>query len=699
MRRHTTIFRTLTALAMAVVLFAGCLFEIPQVFAATQEANRMNVEVIIDGSNSLDWSNSPTDPEGYRFDAIDLFLALLTERGNNVGALVFHGSANTFQLDLDPAVLNGRDAKLALSEKIRSTETEGGTNIGAALLQGVQKAVQMHEENGLPSVVILFSDGKTDVSGGSEGHRKAMLAKEQATVLAQEQNIPVYTICLAATGEADPAELQDIATRTSGSYVKVQNAEALSMAFETFYKMIFGSSGKEFEGVIAPDGSLMIPFEIPAYGAEEVNIILDTRGLTGISVDGPEGTMSQSEIDGKSMQGGFYQVIKLVDPTSGKYFVKLQGAASNAVKVNVLFNIDSDAQLRTSDGKNSYAAGTDVVLQANLIQNGAPVMDPSVTTDYTAVLELTDLSSGQTTTHTMSPDGNGTFTYTLNGQPQTSLSAVAKLICGDLQLTTNVWTLDFDNTPPVADPATETVKKIVWPIFGHSHSLSMPDYFSDAQDGAPVRYQVLSSQLTEGSWKLDEATGELTVDIGSSRSGTLVIEGQDSQGAAAQLSIHYDITDVRLLVSGSTLLLIGGGGLAAFLIWVAINQKNWSGTIKVRNLTTGTTTSHNDFRGKLQLKRFGLGNCGMDGYFQALPRNGLRFVSKKPVYGAYSATPSKQIPLPGDSVTIYADENQTQGIEVMVDAREVRGPSGFDAPSRPKKRKSKHTSETNFGDF
>lgn len=689
MKRKDNFARRCLVLLIVAALLTACVWNAPRAFAATQESSRFNVELVIDGSNSLDWQHSPTDPDGYRFDALDLFMALLTERGNHVGAVIFHGSAEEFELNRKIEELDGRDAKLALSQLIRSAETKGGTNIGSALLQGVQKAADKHKENGLPSVVILFSDGRTDISDDKE--REASLRdKENATALAQTEGIPVYTICLAATDAADPAELQEIATRTSGSFVKVQDAEDLTKGFETFYELIFGAAGKEIQKTIDANGEVEVEFEIPAYGAEEVNIILDTRGVEGKVITGPNGTVSDAQIAAQTMTGGYYEVIKLVEPDPGKYFVKLTGAAKQNVTVNVLFNINSDAQLTTADGRNDYSTGDTVTFQANLIQNGAPVADAAVTTDYTAKLIVKDLQSGSIVVEeAMTPNGNGTFTYDFKSTTDSSYTASAELVGADMSLSTNEWPLNFGNTAPVAEPDHEVVKKTLWFFFGKSHTLELKDYFEDAQDGDNLKYTIASCQLKDGSWTLDEQNAQLIVDPGASGSGIVEIQAADAQGAAAQLSVHYQIKDLRYIITGGTLLLIGGGIALAAAIVYASKQKKWSGKLSVKSFPAGAVRTYGDFRGKLTMKKLGMDVRGLNGYFRAKSGNGISFVSKKPVFTDSSKMARKEVGLATNSIRIYVDEARTTGIEVVAEGNKFAGRRFDVGIGGPKKSKAK----------
>ena len=62
--------------------------------------SRFNIQLVIDGSGSLVNGSGATDPNGLRYDAINMFLALLTNEGNNVGAIVFDDKSNPFILNI-----------------------------------------------------------------------------------------------------------------------------------------------------------------------------------------------------------------------------------------------------------------------------------------------------------------------------------------------------------------------------------------------------------------------------------------------------------------------------------------------------------------------------------------------------------------------------------------------------------------------
>lgn len=681
------------AAALAILLVAALLpvgFAVPAAAAQEEQTNRMNVVLVIDGSRSLVWEAGATDPDGYRYDAIDLFLALLTEYGNNVSTIVFAGEKE-FLLDTGFVSINNKADKLELSQKIRSIQTDYGTNIGAALECGVAEAVAKSEENGLTSVVILFSDGKTDVK--ESYYKDSLRSKENAVKAAQIAGIPIYTICLAVDNNADPDELQEISERTKGQFEKVTNAEALSLEFETFYEMIFGATGAQVqEAEISSMGTLSFPVTIPEFGAEEVNVILDTRGLNNISIKGPGVTYSNEAIEQISMHGGYYQVIKLVDPPSGDWFVELEGIPEKNVTVNVLFNINSTATLTTEDGLENYPAGSHVVFCANLKENGKLILDPKVTTDYTAELILTDNATGKEEEPVqMTSDGQGTFKYSLKERRYGSYTAQVKLTCENLTLISNKWDVNFDNTPPEAKTDREVIEKwVLAPFFGTETKVEVSSYFEDDQDDT-LDYQIVSSQLQDDTYELDKEIGTLTVDTARCKSGEIVIKAIDSKHGSAEMIIYFDIFDLTFYGWSTVILILLGAIALCVAVVVHNNMHKWRGDICISDLRGIRATPRTNFRGSLKLKSFNLSDTGINGKFKAGSHNQISFVSKKPVFTEYAVGGSKRIALRAGKTKIYTDAQHNRGIVVEITPDNSRN-GGFGSGSAQRRSGSGKTS-------
>ena len=150
--------------------------------------------------------------------------------------------------------------------------------------------------------------------------------------------------------------------------MSVSTPEDLALAFETFYSLIFSTAGNERVDSQFPDsGELSFDISVPSYGAEEVNIILDTSMMTSLELYSPEGQMDVNQVNEATMRSGDYDVIKLADPAPGMWRLDLCGVPENKVTINVIYNVDSSAVLTTTDGGSDYPAGGTVGVTAGTL--------------------------------------------------------------------------------------------------------------------------------------------------------------------------------------------------------------------------------------------------------------------------------------------------------------------------------------------
>ena len=671
MYRITAMMKTLLSHAVPLLMVWSLLLCQPALATAqaisNQDLERFNVMLVIDGSGSLVYGSDATDANGLRYDALDLFLALLTNSGNQVGAIVFDDDAQNYLLNTGLQPVSGKPDKLALSEQIRNAGTRNDTDIGSALLTAVETLNAQSAQNGMESVIILFSDGRTDLGDNEEAYNTSLENKETAITTAQAAGIPVYSICLNATPVADPAELQEISTRTSGDFVSVSSPEDLTGAFESFYNLIFATSSSErVTSTFPADGTLRFDIDVPTYGAEEVNIILDTDGVGQVQLNAPSGPLTAAEVEDFTMSGGDYHVIKLVDPEVGRWNLTLSGVPQDNVTINVIYNIDSTAVLSTADGNTDYGAGDTVTLQAQLYQGGAPISDSSVTSEYTVSLVLTNMADGSVETVDMVPGSNGQFTYDFLEENFNSYEVKADFHYSNLTIPSNVVHLNFGNTAPVVPDDQKLIEEsvIVTPVTGRERTFDLSNYFSDTQ-GDSLTYSISSSQLVDDTASLDGSV--LTVNTAKSRSGDLVLRAADPQGAYSEMTIRFKVTNLTPAIFGLIVAAIVAALIVAGLSIYRATHRLFRGTLSVSNVNASmsgaTPRSHASFRGKVKLSYFVVGSCGMDANkccFVALPGRRLEFRSPKPVY--YNGIAKTNIMILPGITELYADENRTQGI-------------------------------------
>ena len=626
--------------------------------------SRFNIQLVIDGSGSLVNGSGATDPDGLRYDAINLFLALLTNDGNNVGAIVFDDKSNPFILDTGLTPLSGKNAKTDLSDLIKQAGTGNDTDIGSALYAAVDELV--NAGNDLPSVVILMSDGRTDLGSDKDALEKSLDRKEEAIVLAQENDIPIYTLCLNASPVADPGELSEIASRTNGEAIEVNKAEDLSGAFKQFYTLIFSTSADNIQEDTFPEnGELGYDFEVPEYGAEEVNIIINEQGVLTETLSSPTRDWTEDEVAQSTMIGGSYRIIKLIDPEPGIWHIDLHGHKGDKSMINILYNVNTEAVLETADGATEYSLGDKAQLKLSLVQEGNPITDPNVSKEYTAEATIENIGTGEVNTVSMAPDNIGGFTCELAPSDYSTYNVTAKAWCNSITLDSNELQLNFGNSAPVlTDEAKDAViKVVVTPLTGRKKSVDVKKYFSDEQD-SKLTYSIVSSTLVKDTTDLDGST--LKVNTAKSKSGDVVIRATDSQGSYVDFKIRFKVTNLTIPI---IVIILGAILLASIIAFVGYKASRpaFHGTIRVSNKSNGQGLSLGAFKGKVKLSRFPVGQCGFDPkttIIEAKRNNVLEISAKRPFY--IDGRPVNRMRLFEGLNEVWADEGQMMGIDIDV---------------------------------
>lgn len=330
------------------------------------KATHFNVVLAVDGSPSL-VGKKGTDPNGVRYDAVELFMGLLTDKGNNVGAVVFNGT--------DPLALNtglneasGFKAKNEILKQIKNTGIDKYTDVGTAALEAVNTLKNV--KNDMPSVVILMTDGKTEMETDDKLNQ-SLANKEKAIEKANEYDIPIYCICLNKNDSAATEEIKEIADRTSGEYVEVKNAKDLKKAYMSFYELIYKAPSTSEEATIGNKGYIDKTFYVPDKGVEEVNLVISSSGeLKSIAVTKPDSTvLGASDFGDNIVKTKTFNLIKIVDPEGGDWNVKVKADKGTKVGFNIVYNSLISADIYVADAKKEYELDSSLQFHATLLND------------------------------------------------------------------------------------------------------------------------------------------------------------------------------------------------------------------------------------------------------------------------------------------------------------------------------------------
>lgn len=351
----------------------------------------MNVVFVMDGSGSM----AKTDRYKLRFEAMDLFLGLSTEKGNYMGAVVFD---DDILLEQDIVYIDGKKTKKNLFSTVKKTASTGDTDIGKAIYQ----AVQMIENQGrtdLPSSIILLSDGNTDLQGKDSVQKlkESNEKKQEAIGIARKKGISIHSVCLNANGMAKLSELQEISDSTGGTCVEVNNANDLKDVFNQFYNIIYSTKTVNLVKTSIPkSGELKVPFTIPMIGVKEANIIISTLNpKTEYNLFNPDGYgYTNSELKQMSVKAKTFTIIKVQKPQPGRWKLVIRGISRDQVKVDIVWNTDLIMELKksavNSQGKNSVCE-----LSAKIYNEGKAVSEKKVYKKYPINVTITRKSNGK----------------------------------------------------------------------------------------------------------------------------------------------------------------------------------------------------------------------------------------------------------------------------------------------------------------
>ena len=655
--------RLLSSLLVLILIATGVSITCVSSAAETgnDTINRYNVVFVTDASGSM----ISTDPNEYRFDAIDLFVGLLANGGNRVGSVVFNTNVISNQNMIE---VTGKSDKSAITNDIRSQPAKGWTDIGGALLTSVNMLKNSGDKN-LPSIIVFLTDGNTELST-KDATDASIQNKETALEEARGYGYKIYTICLNADNSANTSELKQIASATGGEFHEVTKASDLQDVFNLYYQLIYSTqSTKLVDEGIPNSGVLTRDFNVADLGVEEVNIII-FGNISKCSLTPPNGnTYSDSDINNISYSGKTFTLLKVVKPDAGKWNLQVYGNPGTTIKVFKIYNSNFQAKAFIKSQKNSYKIGTPIDFIGQIYEGNSQVTDISKYNGYKATLQVKDYAGNILKTVESSQATADGFSLEYTPTTYGTFYATVSIENDEQHTAASTFALNVGNTPPVAKIAVLNKHIIRWPFLIKTDStINLSGAAKDNED-ATLKYKVVSSTWLSKDYTLDGS--KLTINRFSVSKGSFTIQAYDSQGAYCTFKVKVTSTDIGVLAM--IFLLIGAALiLAIMLILLKISLgKAFMGTVTAENIDTGQVGTPVKNRGRLKLSAFQIGQTGLrvESYFQATGKNYIYFISKKPFLSDSVVGKTKKLKIEsGSDVKIFSDEDRSKGIYVRFES-------------------------------
>lgn len=627
--------RKIQCVTIAIIL-SMAMFILTMAAEDNSTANRYNVVFVMDGSGSM----TETDSEGWRYEAIELFMGLLTDVGNNVGEVVFN---EDIMVKKDIKAANGTTVKKEIVQDMRAAGAKGDTNIGTA----VKLATEMLASSGnadLPSVIILLSDGNTDFTKDTTANPKKKLKesladKGTAIETARANGYPVYSICLNKDKKANSQELEDISNSTGGKCIVINKASDLKNAFAEFYNLIYATSTSSIVDEVLPaSGEVEKEFEVPVLGVEEVNIIVNNMNSLGsVTLFQPDGiAFSQAEIDKMKMETDSFSIIKIASPQSGIWRLNVKGSPKTMVKIDMVYNSSISINATYGDGGNEFVLGDTISVKAKLVSDGNNVEQAEIYQTYPAILILTNNENGKAQEIKMQAEDKS-YTSTIDITDIGTYTAQIKVVVNEVTGYSKEFKINAGNKKPVADEYNITFKVTKLPFIKGDFEYDLSQHMSDPE-GGELTYSIAQTSYDAGTVSVMD--GMISIPQKGIEKGTVSVRVTDPLGASSEVVINIKVVDIAkiiLIVLATIILLV----LLAFIaISVMKNSKTFGGTIMVSAFDniSGINTAPSSVdpqKGKYLLRMLLEDGCGVDtnkGWFRATGKNYIYFESTKGYY-------------------------------------------------------------------
>lgn len=252
------------------------------------EEEELNIVFVIDHSGSM----NSLDEHNIIAEAIKAFIDTLQDENVQVGYVAYNDRVVASQ---NPLTLGNDGKRLELKNVIDSAQNRGETDIGL----GLWEAGEMLDAYQGKGMIVLISDGETDLENSDTGRTKADSGKDiQETIQkCREGDVPITTIIFGGENESEAQEILSISQQTGGKNYQLQKPEELFAALcELFYcgpaYSIYEAGSSTYD-----EGSQKINYEVNGDPDEMMVLLLSDQDIrtVGISCEVQRGSIQKTE--------------------------------------------------------------------------------------------------------------------------------------------------------------------------------------------------------------------------------------------------------------------------------------------------------------------------------------------------------------------------------------------------------------------
>ena len=247
------------------------------------QKNALDIMFVLDVSGSM----RTNDPDGIALDMVKAFIDTVHIQNIRIGFVAYNDKIVSSSGLIPIVELSERER---LKELIDAVSYSGNTDIGLGLMNAYQS---MPEEEGRNRIIVLISDGESDLKGSNTGRTLEQSNQELLWTAEQcrDEKVPIYTI---AFGSYDGSKevLANIAEQTgAGTY----SAASPELLIEVLYTIFNHNLAYKIQKVSTG---------IYAKGSQEIRCVLDEVYLNEIDIL----LISPQEIGASRIQYGENQI-------------------------------------------------------------------------------------------------------------------------------------------------------------------------------------------------------------------------------------------------------------------------------------------------------------------------------------------------------------------------------------------------------
>lgn len=304
------------------------LFSLSEGYVAAQEKITTSEELYIVFAVDHSGSMNGRDSENVISEELKAFIDTMQNEKAQIGYVAYNDKIIISQ---SPVSVESKEQCARLKEAIDSAPNEGETDIGL----GLSEAFRMLEKFQGKRMIVLISDGETDLENSNTGRTKEDSDRDiQETVQkCIDENILISTIAFGEEYGINAKELYDISSRTNGENFLLQEPDGLLRILCDFFYDGASYSVYEAGNSIYDEGSQKISYESAGY-FDELNILfLSDKEIKNVDIhwnDNAENVYKTEQVkpdmEGKYAIARFYNI-------KGNFYISFDTEPKQKMKV------------------------------------------------------------------------------------------------------------------------------------------------------------------------------------------------------------------------------------------------------------------------------------------------------------------------------------------------------------------------------